>query len=100
MNIKRLILHNFMSYKDTTLDVLEDGIYSFVGDTGSGKSSIRDAITWSIFGKCRVINNDELIRDEEKETFVVIEFEHDGKNYRLTRQKERNQTMRLQIEEI
>jgi len=100
MDIKKLILHNFLSYKDTTLEIPDEGIYSFIGDTGSGKSSIRDAITWGIFGKCRTAVNDELIRDGEKETYVIVEFEHNGKNYRATRQKERNQTMKLQIEEI
>jgi exonuclease SbcC len=100
MNIRRLVLHNFLSYKDSTLDIPDDGIYSLIGDTGSGKSSIRDAITWGIFGKSRVVSNDELICDGENETYVVVEFEHNGKNYRVERQKERNQTMRLQIEEI
>lgn len=102
MNIKKIILHNFMSHKDTTLDLSNDGIYSLVGENGAGKSVIRDAITWCLFGKSRAEGaGDDLIwdRGNEKEMYVVVELEHNGKNLQITRKRSRGKSTILQVEE-
>ena len=51
MQWTRLSLKNFLSHRDTNLDLT--AINVFIGPNGAGKSSIRDAIQWAITGTCR-----------------------------------------------
>ncbi len=100
MNVKRVVLHNFLPFEDANLDLTKDGVYNLVGKNGAGKSSVREAISWCLFGKSRTDGaGDDLIHNNEKEMYVVVEFEHDGKEYTVTRQKERGQSTRLTVEE-
>ncbi|HXT84383.1 MAG TPA: AAA family ATPase, partial [Verrucomicrobiae bacterium] len=48
--IKKLILNNFLSHKDTQIE-FQPGITVFVGHNGSGKSSIIDSITFAFFNE-------------------------------------------------
>ena len=48
--IKSIELGDFLAHSDTSLE-FENGVTVFVGDNGSGKSSIIDAITFSLFGQ-------------------------------------------------
>ena len=48
--IKDIQLKNFIAHKDTKLEFCK-GITIFLGHNGSGKSSIIDAVTFSLFGK-------------------------------------------------
>ncbi len=101
MNIKQIVLHNFLSHKDTTLDLSVDGVYNIVGPTGAGKSSIRDAITWCLFGKSRVEGaGDELIRNGESEMFVSLYVEINGKVFFILRQREKDTATKLSVEEV
>lgn len=45
--LKKIVLHNFMSHADTTLDLTE-GMNLFVGSSFSGKSAIMDGVYWVI----------------------------------------------------
>ena len=58
----RLILRNFLSYRDTT-EVDFSGIHlaCLSGDNGHGKSALLDAITWALWGKARTDRDDELV---------------------------------------
>lgn len=86
MNIKNVRLHNFMSYRDSTIDFSIDGIYCIIGETGSGKSAIREAIEYAIFGQTnRSDKLEELINDSESEMFVELEFSLDDKEYLIKR---------------
>ena len=105
MIIKKVTIHCFGPFKDVVLDLKEDGIYNIVGKNGSGKSSIRKAISWCIFGKCDGCKGagDNLIKDTpvlEKVMFVTTEFEHNGKDLIVTRTRERNKSTTLNVEEI
>ncbi|MFN3995316.1 MAG: ATPase, T2SS/T4P/T4SS family, partial [bacterium] len=52
MIIKRLVLKNFLSYFDRTEIVFpESGFFLISGPTGSGKTTILEAISFAIFGK-------------------------------------------------
>jgi DNA repair exonuclease SbcCD ATPase subunit len=51
MKIKNIQAINLFSWKKLHLDIT-DSITSFVGDTGSGKSSIFEILTWVLFKKC------------------------------------------------
>ena len=101
MKINKLEIAAFGPFKDTqkidfnALSV--DGLFMLEGPTGSGKSSIIDAIVWAIYGTTahqaatdkasssysKRIRSDYAEADEE--THVVLEFTAGGQQYRIER---------------
>ena len=68
----------------------ENGIFLITGDTGAGKTSIFDAISFAIFGEVSGSNRPiQSIRsdfaDPDTETFVKLEFLHKNKTYKILR---------------
>jgi len=59
----------------------------FVGDNGSGKSTILDALTFALFGKAfRNINKPQLCNSiNQKNCLVEIEFTTNNKHYKVVR---------------
>jgi len=98
MNVKSVVLHHFMSYKDAEINFQEDGVYNLIGQNGVGKSAIRDAISWCLFGKSRVSGSgDELIRKTENEMHVILVLDIRNNLYKITRYKEIGQSTKLDI---
>ncbi|MFN3478585.1 MAG: AAA family ATPase, partial [bacterium] len=61
MIIKKLVLKNFLSYFDRTEIVFpESGFFLISGPTGSGKTTILEAISFAIFGKIPRYDNSEF----------------------------------------
>ena len=88
--IHSIELIDFLAHHDTKLEFNNDATV-FVGQNGAGKSSIIDAITFSLFGKhTRVLgsrrSNKSLIRRGTNKALVKIEFSANGKNYKAIRQ--------------
>lgn len=90
--IKRVVLNNFLSHTDTSLE-FHPGITVFVGHNGSGKSSIIDSITFALFDEhTRKSNKNLLTRgmggyvNNETGSFVILEFSIGSTNYRIRRQ--------------
>lgn len=90
--IKRIILNNFLSHTDTSLE-FHPGITVFVGHNGSGKSSIIDSITFALFDEhTRKSDKNLLTRgmggyvNNETGSFVILEFSIGPTNYRIRRQ--------------
>ena len=83
----RLSLKNFLSYGDSVppLDFKEFSIACLSGKNGHGKSALIDAMTWALWGKCRVKNKDEVIKRGASESGVEFEFEVEGNLYRILR---------------
>ena len=71
----------------------------FVGDNGAGKSSIIDAITFSLFGEHTRKNNKGLIRRGANQGFAKIEFSANGKNYQAIRKIDSKGTLTAQFAE-
>lgn len=92
-------LKNFLSFEDAYIDLnnvgytLVSGINNNPDDmaksNGSGKSALWEAISWSITGETiRGIKDVKRIGSAEKDKcFVELNFDIDGKNYRLIRSK-------------
>ncbi|MGH9993241.1 MAG: AAA family ATPase, partial [Nitrososphaera sp.] len=77
-------LQDFISHRDTHLE-FGKGITVFVGHNGSGKSSVIDAITFSLFGKHSRQSGKNLVRRGATEGLVQMRFAMNSKEYQATR---------------
>ena len=94
----KLIMSAFGSYSGkVTIDfekLGENGIYLISGNTGSGKTTIFDAISFALFGKGSGDNRDsgKLFRSEyasaKTATYVELEFTCGDKLYKIKRSPE------------
>ena len=91
-------LVNFLAHSDTKLE-FDSGATVFVGENGAGKSSIIDAITFSLFGEHTRKNNKGLIRRGANQGFAKIEFSANGKNYQAIRKIDSKGTLTAQFAE-
>jgi exonuclease SbcC len=99
----KLELTNFLSYRDTA--VLElDGIHlaCISGANGAGKSSILDAVTWTLFGQSRSRSDDDLVNRlaalEDKAAEVRLTFALEGCIYRVARRKKPRSATTLEFQ--
>ncbi len=93
----KLIMSAFGPYAERTeLDLASlgrSGLYLITGDTGAGKTTIFDAITYALYGEPSGDNRDaNMFRskyaDMETPTEVDLTFEYAGKIYRVKRNPE------------
>ena len=97
----KLILSAFGPYASKIeLDLAklgENGVYLITGDTGAGKTTIFDAITFALFGKpSGDIRDVKTLRSEyakeEIETYVELDFLYHGEEYHIYRRPEYSYT--------
>ncbi|MEM5874789.1 MAG: AAA family ATPase [Candidatus Aenigmatarchaeota archaeon] len=95
MLITKIKLKNWKSHKESELS-FDKGITIVIGNMGSGKSSILEAIAFSLFGSLANIGKlEHLIKDRpKKEDFARVElkFSQDNKEYLIIREIEKNKT--------
>ena len=97
--IRNIELVDFLAHSNTKLD-FDSGATVFVGDNGAGKSSIIDAITFSLFGESRLgIKKKGLIRRGSNQGYAKIEFSANGKNYQAIRKIDSKGTLTAQFAE-
>ena len=93
----KLTLSGFITYRDTqTIDFtkFEQGsLFIVSGATGSGKTTIFDAICFALYGKISSQNRGEgeelrsqYLSPEDDKTFVEFEFEENGERIRIRRE--------------
>ncbi|HKQ33140.1 MAG TPA: AAA family ATPase, partial [Thermodesulfobacteriota bacterium] len=83
----KLSVKNFLSYGEntSTLDFRDFTIACLSGRNGHGKSALIDALTWALWGRCRVKNKEEVIKRGASDAQVELEFESEGNTYRILR---------------
>ena len=94
--IHNIELIDFLAHHNTKLEFNNDATV-FVGQNGAGKSSIIDAITFSLFGTHMRKNNKSLIRRGTNKALVKVEFSANGKNYKTVRQIDAKGTLTAQF---
>ena len=82
--IKEIQLKNFIAHKDTKLEFCK-GITIFLGHNGSGKSSIIDAVTFSLFGKHTRKSNKNLVRRGANSAIAQMRFALNSKEFQAIR---------------
>ena len=90
----KLTIAGFGPYAGTQMLDFEklgsSGLYLITGDTGAGKTTIFDAITFALFGEASGNNRDpSMLRSKyakgDAPTYVELTFSYDGKNYTVRR---------------
>lgn len=95
----KLTMQAFGPYgKETMVDFSQignHGLYLITGDTGAGKTSLFDAISFALYGEgaggkdrrqAKSFRSDYASKEDE--TYVKLLFEHKNKHYLVTRQPE------------
>ena len=98
MRPTKLIISAFGPYAERTVIDLDklgtSGIYLISGDTGAGKTTIFDAITYALFGRASGDNRNDaklfrcLNAKPDTKTEVDLTFVYAGKEYRIVRNPE------------
>ncbi len=98
MRPTKLIISAFGPYADRTLIDMDklgmSGLYLISGDTGAGKTTIFDAITYALYGRASGDSRDDaklfrcLNAKPETKTEVDLTFMYAGKEYRIVRNPE------------
>lgn len=92
MRIQMLEVENFMPYRDPVpLDFRDLSLFAIVGETGSGKSSIVDAICYALYGRIPRIRTENGQRENvisrgAKQFHVALTFDLGGATYKIIRQ--------------
>ena len=88
MKLKNITWRNFKSYSNipTTIDFDdENSLNLVVGDNGTGKTSIAEVITYSLYGKIDNFTNSDIPNRVNKNFYSRIEVECDGHNIIIER---------------
>ena len=95
-----LRISGFLSYRDAVeLDFNTFDLACISGQNGAGKSSLLDAITWSLFGEARGKSSDIInLHGDVKAAEVTLTFKHEGNTYRVQRTLPRNKSTVLEFQ--
>ena len=98
MKLKQLHMQFFGPYADETVDFDDfqtSPLFLISGPTGSGKTTIFDALVYALYGETSGERDGVQMRSNFAShhdlTKVTLTFEHDGKHYSVTRQPQQLQ---------
>src|SRR5512132_1198485 len=93
-----LRIAGFLSYRDRAeLDFNSFDLACISGHHGAAKSSLRDAITWALFGEARGKSSD-VINLNSGAAEVALTFTHEDNTYRVQRSLPRNKSTILEFQ--
>ncbi len=89
MHPQRLYLKNFLSYgaQGTEIDFTPYQTVLLIGANGAGKSSILDAILWTLWGKTRFGSDTDVMHSGSSDMEVRLDFQINSYNYRIIRKR-------------
>ena len=94
-----LRISGFLSYRDPAeVDFTTFDLACISGQNGAGKSSLLDAITWSLFGEARAKDKDSLVNLQSKTAEVTFTFGYEENVYRVIRALPRGKTTTLEFQ--
>jgi len=82
-------IFNFLSHKKNEIP-FDNGVTVFIGENGAGKSSVIDAITFSLFGKTTRGTQETLFKDGESQAYTKSKFQINGKGFQVLKQIQKN----------
>lgn len=97
MKPKKLVISAFGPYAEKTVvdfeKLGEKGLYLITGDTGAGKTTLFDAITFALYGEASGnVRETGMFRSKyaaaDVPTYVELTFIYQGKDYKVTRNPE------------
>ncbi len=77
-------MYNFLSHGETNIE-LEEGVNVFIGNNGTGKSSVIDAITYALFGMHTRESDKDLVRRGSSSAMASVTIDVGGNKYRVER---------------
>ncbi|MEG6617572.1 SbcC/MukB-like Walker B domain-containing protein [Peptococcaceae bacterium 1198_IL3148] len=93
LSLKVSGLHSFREQQEIDFTALcQSGVFGIFGPTGSGKSTVLDAITLALYGKVERAKNGTqgIINQNEDKAFVQFNFAIGGQEYSAERTYKRN----------
>jgi exonuclease SbcC len=98
-----LTLTNFLSWRESaTLDFGSLHLAGITGSNGAGKSSLIEAITWSLFGRSRGRSDDDVVHrvavQKGESAAVIFIFALGESHYRVARRKKAGGRMALEFQ--
>lgn len=92
----QISIRGLRSYrKECKINFANRSLVAIVGDTGAGKSSILEAITYALYNTCTWRSDSKaLIADGTHTMLVVLDFEGAGHRWRITRSTSRTASPR------
>ena len=89
MILNSIKMNNFKSHVSSKI-VFNNGVVAIIGENGSGKSSIFEAVFFALFGADALrrmgLSYDEVITKGKKAMSVELEFEVNGNKYKIIRE--------------
>ncbi len=96
--LKKIILSNFLSHEETEIDLTGKEQILIDGQSGSGKSSVVDAVVWCLYNKART-DNKGVVRMGQKHASVTLHLQDGEKLYKVSRQMKSGKHT-LQVSEL
>ena len=84
MKLEKIVLRSFLSHADTTWEPNGARLATLIGANGAGKSSLLDAIAYTLYDAARG-RTDDLVKLGASDMSATVEFAFAGDRYRVTR---------------
>jgi exonuclease SbcC len=94
----QLTLQNFLSYREARLDFRGLHTACICGANGAGKSSLLEAITWSVWGQSRTATEDDVIYAGANNVRVDFEFIFNEQVYKIIRSRPRGKSTAVEFQ--
>ncbi|WP_017980932.1 AAA family ATPase [Methanocaldococcus villosus] len=87
MIIEKIKINNFKSHKNTEIE-FKEGLTAIIGDNGSGKTSIFEAMVYALFGPNVVGGYDRIVTIGKRHVRVELTFRVRGNRVKVVREYE------------